>query len=233
MSQDAVLGHVFSNKALLEEALTTPSFKMTSPGARDNQRLEFLGDAVLGLLATDWLYANSPSEEGDMSARRQHMVSASALCAAVAGKGFVAMLKRNKGAGELPETAKTVADAVEAVMGAAWLDGGMAAAKEVFDFLSLTDNARFGELDGNPKTALQHYTQSAKPPITPVYKVLKTSGTSDKPLFTIEVSAGSFGWAIGMGGSIKEAESNAAAVLLEAIGQAKKGERREVNFTIP
>ena len=129
MSQDAVLGHVFSNKALLEEALTTPSFKMTSPGARDNQRLEFLGDAVLGLLATDWLYANSPSEEGDMSARRQHMVSASALCAAVAGKGFVAMLKRNKGAGELPETAKTVADAVEAVMGAAWLDGGMAAAK--------------------------------------------------------------------------------------------------------
>ena len=116
MSQDAVLGHVFSNKALLEEALTTPSFKMTSPGARDNQRLEFLGDAVLGLLATDWLYANSPSEEGDMSARRQHMVSASALCAAVAGKGFVAMLKRNKGAGELPETAKTVADAVEAVM---------------------------------------------------------------------------------------------------------------------
>ena len=111
MSQDAVLGHVFSNKALLEEALTTPSFKMTSPGARDNQRLEFLGDAVLGLLATDWLYANSPSEEGDMSARRQHMVSASALCAAVAGKGFVAMLKRNKGAGELPETAKTVADA--------------------------------------------------------------------------------------------------------------------------
>ena len=69
---------------------------------------------MLGLLATDWLYANSPSEEGDMSARRQHMVSASALCAAVAGKGFVAMLKRNKGAGELPETAKTVADAVEA-----------------------------------------------------------------------------------------------------------------------
>jgi len=210
---------VFSNRALVEEALTTPSFKMTSPGARDNQRLEFLGDAVLGLLATDWLYANSPSEEGDMSARRQHMVSASALCAAVAGKGFVALLRRNKGAGELPETSKTVADAVEAVMGAAWLDGGMSAAKEVFDFLALTANARFGELDGNPKTALQHRTQSVKPPITPVYRVLRTSGTSDKPLFTIEVSAGSFGCAVGQGGSIKEAESNAASNLLEALGR--------------
>lgn len=219
MSQDAVLGHVFANRALVEEALTTPSFKMTSPGARDNQRLEFLGDAVLGLLATDWLYANSPSEEGDMSARRQHMVSASALCAAVAGKGFVALLRRNKGAGELPETSKTVADAVEAVMGAAWLDGGMSAAKEVFDSLALTANARFGELDGNPKTALQHRTQSVKPPITPVYRVLRTSGTSDKPLFTIEVSAGSFGCAVGQGGSIKEAESNAASNLLEALGR--------------
>ena len=219
MTQDAVLGHVFANRALLEEALTTPSFKMTSPGARDNQRLEFLGDAVLGFLATDWLYANSPSEEGDMSARRQHMVSASALCAAVAGKGFVGMLRRNKGAGELPETSKTVADAVEAVMGAAWLDGGMSAAKEVFDFLDLTANARFGELDGNPKTALQHYTQSLKPPITPVYKVVKTSGTSNKPVFTIEVSAGPVGCASGIGGSIKEAESNAASALLDAISQ--------------
>ena len=75
---EEILGYRFTNASLLDEALTTPSFRMTSPGAHDNQRLEFLGDAVLGLLATDWLYAHNPaSKEGELTGNRQHMVSMS------------------------------------------------------------------------------------------------------------------------------------------------------------
>lgn len=221
-----MIGYAFKDPALLEEALTTPSFKMTSPGARDNQRLEFLGDAVLGLLATDWLYSHNPkSEEGDLSARRQHMVSSAALCGAVAGRGFAELLKRNKGASPLPPNAKTIADAVEAVIGAAWLDGGLDAAKAVFDWLGLADNARLGELDGNPKTALQHLTQSLKPPRTPVYRIVAVRGTSNKPEFTAEVAVETVGAAQGVGGSVKEAESAAAAKLLSEMDNGNGGDR--------
>ena len=80
ISDSTLFGYTFKNGSLLEEALTTPSFRMTTPKASDNQRLEFLGDAVLGLLATDWLYENNPSlKEGELTGKRQHMVSTAAL----------------------------------------------------------------------------------------------------------------------------------------------------------
>lgn len=217
-SSPEIFGYEFKNPALLEEALTTPSFRMTSPRARDNQRLEFLGDAVLGLLATDWLYADNPTlKEGELTGKRQHMVSTAALCDAVKGCGFVSRLKRNKGAGDLPANSKTVADAVEAVLGAAWLDGGLCAARKIFDNLDLVANSRFGELDGNPKSALQHLTQAMVPPRMPLYRLVKTAGTSDKPTFTVEVSVESVGSALGEGGSRREADSAAAMKLIEKL----------------
>jgi ribonuclease-3 len=216
MAESFLFGYGFKNVSLLREALTTPSFRMTSPKASDNQRLEFLGDAVLGLLATDWLYENNPSlKEGELTGKRQHMVSTSALCEAVEGTGFVSLLRRNKGASELPSKSKTVADAVEAVIGAAWLDGGLEAAKTIFRNLGLAANSRFGELDGNPKSALQHLTQAMSPPRIPVYRIVKTAGTSDRPIFTAEVSVDGGGAACAEGGSRREAESAAAAKLIE------------------
>jgi len=213
-----ILGYEFGNQSLVEEALTTPSFRMSSPSARDNQRLEFLGDAVLGLLATDWLYENNPdSREGDLTGRRQHMVSSAALCEAADRLGFASSLRRNKGASPLPKNSKTIADAVEAVIGAAWLDGGLAAARKVFDYLGLAGNSRFGELDGNPKSKLQHITQATTPPRTPVYRMVKAEGTSDKPVFTVEVAVEGVGCAEGVAGSIKDAEVAAAAALLRRI----------------
>ena len=210
-----VLGYEFRNEALAIEALTTPSFRMTTPNARDNQRLEFLGDAVLGLIAADWLYKkDAKANEGELTPRRCHMVSAATLAKAAEAAGLVALLRRNKGAEPLSAGAKTVADAAEAVFGAAWLDGGLDAAKKIFDFLDLASFSRFGELDGNPKSALQHYTQSLVPPLVPAYKTLAVEGTADKPLFTVEASAGKLGTACGKGRSRKEAEANAAAALL-------------------
>ncbi|MBO7309418.1 MAG: ribonuclease III [Kiritimatiellae bacterium] len=218
ISDPTLFGYTFKNAFLLEEALTTPSFRMTTPKASDNQRLEFLGDAVLGLLATDWLYENNPSlKEGELTGKRQHMVSTAALCEAVEGGDFISLLKRNKGAGELSPKSKTVADAVEAVIGAAWLDGGLEAAKTIFDNLSLTANSRFGELDGNPKSALQHLTQAMVPPRMPSYRLVKTTGTSNKPTFTVEVTVEGVGSAQGEGGSRREADSAAAMKLIETL----------------
>ena len=76
-----IVGYEFKNEALLEEALTTPAYRMDVPDAKDNQRLEFLGDAVLGMLSAERLYAEFPEEqEGPLTVRRTHMVSAAALC---------------------------------------------------------------------------------------------------------------------------------------------------------
>ena len=141
-----IFGYEFQNEALLEEALTTPAYRMDVPDARDNQRLEFLGDAVLGFLSAERLYAEFPSEEeGPLTVRRTHMVSSAALCAAAVRLGLAARLRRNKGAAELPPTSKTLADAIEAVVGAAYLDGGFDAAKRVFAALELDANADEGE----------------------------------------------------------------------------------------
>ena len=213
-----LLGYKFKNAALLKEALTTPSFRMTKPEAKDNQRLEFLGDAVLGLLATDWLYANNPaSKEGELTGNRQHMVSSAALCEAAHKAGLSPLLRRNKGAQELPRNSKTIADAVEALIGAAWLDGGMDAAKTIFKALNLTENSSLGELDGNPKSALQHKTQAMNPPRMPMYKLVASAGTCDKPIFTIEVSVDGVGSERGVAGTRKAAEAKAAEKLLQRI----------------
>ena len=145
-----IFGYAFKNDALLEEALTTPSYRMTCPKAKDNQRLEFLGDAVLDFLAADQLFASCPGDsEGPLTVKRTHMVSSPALCAAAVRHGLGARLRRNKGAAPLPDNAKTYADAVEAILGAAWLDGGLAAARQV-GYDPYAANAASYDITANP-----------------------------------------------------------------------------------
>lgn len=215
---DEIFGYVFKNGALLEEALTTPSYRMTSPKAKDNQRLEFLGDAVLDFLAADQLFASCPDDsEGPLTVKRTHMVSSPALCAAAVRHGLGARLRRNKGAAPLPDNAKTYADAIEAVLGAAWLDGGLAAARQVFAALELGACAETGPWADNPKGALQERTQAMTPSRAPRYRLLKTAGTSDKPVFFVEVSVDGLGSAEGSGASKQAAEAQAASELLRRL----------------
>jgi len=212
------LGYEFRNPALLAEALTTPSFRMSEPTAHDNQRLEFLGDAVLGFLAADRLYAEFPDEaEGPLTVKRTHLVSSAALCAAAERLGLAAHLRRNRGAAELPRTSKTLADAIEAIIGAAWLDGGLAAAKAVFDALELEVNAEAGVWSGNPKGDLQIKTQAMTPPRQPEYTLVRVAGKSHAPVFTVRVSVADVGEATASASSRKEAESRAAAALLKEL----------------
>jgi len=213
-----IFGYSFRNPALLEEALTTPSYRMTSPGASDNQRLEFLGDAVLDFLAADRLYAEYPGDaEGPLTVKRTHMVSSAALCEAAARSDLAGRLRRNKGASPLPQGAKVYADAVEAIIGAAWLDGGLEAARRIFDALKLSPSPKAAAWDDNPKGCLQTISQAMTPPRQPEYTTVGISGKAHAPVFTIKVKVEGMGEATASSGSRKDAESAAAAALLRSV----------------
>ncbi len=211
-----IFGYTFRDDALLKEALTTPAYRMVHPRATDNQRLEFLGDAVLGLLAAERLYVAFPhAAEGALTVRRTHMVSSAALCAAANRFGLASRLKRNRGAAELSRHAKTLADAVEAILGAAYLDGGFAAARTIFETLGLPTQGQ-ADADGcdNPKGALQERVQALHPPRHPVYELVRAEGAAHAPVFTVRVTVEGVGCAEASAGSHKEAEAAAAAKLL-------------------
>ena len=211
-----LLGYIFRDDKLLETALTTPSCKIERPSITDNQRLEFLGDSVLNFLAAERLYAAKPGEqEGSLTVRRTHMVSTAALCEAAARLGIVPLLRRNRGAKPLAKNAKTVADAIEAIIGAAYLDGGMEAARTVFEALGLTANAAKGEWSENPKGELQICAQRFSPPRRPVYELVRVSGKAHEPVFTVKVTVEGIGSAVACARSRREAESEAARTLLE------------------
>ena len=210
------IGYEFCNRALLEQALTTPACRMDRPGISDNQRLEFLGDAVFGLLAADTVYNAYPKEqEGALTVRRTHLVSGTTLAEVAERIGLRKHLVRNKGAAELPPLAKPLSDAMEAVMGAVWLDGGLDAARAVFANLELPVNAPLNEWSANPKGALQVRAQAMRPSRHPEYTVDSVTGPDHAPIVTVTVRVVGMGEATATAGSKSAAEVAAAAALLE------------------
>ena len=209
------LGYSFRDEGLLELALTAPAFRMDHPRARDNQRLEFLGDAVFGLYSADALYRMHPGDdEGALTVRRTKLASGAALAAAAESLGIRKLLRRNKGAEPLPERSKALADAMEAVLGAVWLDGGARAVKSVYDRLWPDTGADFDEWDENPKGRLQTIAQALRPPRKPVYETLLVTGPAHAPHVRTKVSVEGLGEAEGEGGSHRAAETAAASALL-------------------
>ena len=213
-SKSTVFGYTFADPVLLAEALTTPAYKMENPAARDNQRLEVLGDAVLGLLAAEAVFLADGAREGRLTVRRSHMVSTAALCAAAKRQGLKSRLRVNRGAAELSDQSKTMADAVEAILGAVYLDGGFEAARGVFAALELTEHETDHVCASNPKGDLQELVQSMKPPRHPVYALVRTVGSAHAPVFTVRVEVEGVGSAEAEAGSRHEAEVRAANALL-------------------
>ncbi|MCQ2389186.1 MAG: putative dsRNA-binding protein [Kiritimatiellae bacterium] len=212
------LGYAFKDASLLETALTTPACRMDRSDVEDNQRLEFLGDAVFGLLSADAVFAAYPWErEGTLTVRRTHLVSGAALAEAAERIGLRDHLKRNAGAAPLAPRAKALADAMEAVMGATWLDGGLDAARKVFGKLDLPIDEKLNEWSENPKGHLQVLAQARHPPRKPEYVVDKSEGPSHAPTVTVTVSVAGFGSATATAGSQRAAEVAAAASLLEKL----------------
>lgn len=218
MDLEEKIGYTFKNTALLERALTTPACRMIDPTVKDNQRLEFLGDAVFGLLSADAVFKAFPDEqEGPLTVRRTHLVSGAALAAVAERIGLRSYLKRNTGAHEIPTGAKVLADAMEAVMGAVWLDGGLEAVQAVFAELDLPFKEKLNEWDANPKGFLQVKAQSLRPPRKPVYTVVKTEGSAHEPIVTVHVAVPDLGEAEATAISKSGAEVAAAAALLEKL----------------
>ena len=215
------IGYTFRDPALLDRALTSPACRMSNPHVEDNQRLEFLGDAVFGLLAANAVFAAYPNEqEGPLTVRRTHLVSGSVLAEVAERIGLRNYLKRNVGAHALQPRAKALADALEAVMGAVWLDGGLDAALTVFKRLDLPIMEKLNEWASNPKGYLQVRAQALKPPSRPVYEVLKVEGPPHSPTVTARVTVEGLGVAEATAGSKTGAEIAAATALLARLDAA-------------
>ena len=215
---EAKLGYSFKDQGLLQQALTTPACKMSDARVVDNQRREFLGDAVLGLLVGEALYRAHPqAHEGDLTQRRMRLVSGAALAEVGERMGLRDYLRRNVGASPLPPKAKVLADAVEALMGAAWLDGGLAAARRLLAGLALPADARFDAERENPKGALQMLAQARRHGAAPIYTVVHQEGPDHAPVVTVRVEARGLGCAEATANSKANAEVAAAAALLDQL----------------
>ncbi|HEY4255252.1 MAG TPA: ribonuclease III [Chlamydiales bacterium] len=209
------LGYVFSNKELLLTALIHRSFinENKNLGNSHNERLEFLGDSVLGLSVADYLYRRLPNHsEGVLSQLRSKLVDASSCAAylrALKLEEFI-LLGRGEQMTEGRNKNSICADAFEAVIGAIYLDGGLAITKS---FLLCHFERVFEEAIGSPprnyKAELQDYAQKKFQKI-PIYKVAQESGPDHAKIFHVVVYVDSQEVGLGLGSSKKEAEQRAA-----------------------
>ena len=214
------LGYHFVDSALLEAALTHRSVAKSAPGARHNQRLEFLGDAVLGLAVASLLYEMYPNEEeGDLSKRFVSLVNGEALAEVARGWKLgdyliLAAGEEEQGGRENPSNLE---DACEALLGAMYLDGGLQPVTAVIEkyFKKLAKANKAPPKD--PKTALQEWAQ-ARGLKLPEYKVISAEGPAHAPEFVVEVSVGNAKPATAKAGNKKLAERLAAEKMLQKLG---------------
>ena len=215
------LGHVFSTPELLERALTHPSVGEGGKAVPDYQRLEFLGDRVLGLLVADRLSADFPkADEGELSKRLHTLVDRDA-CARVARRLDVGPALRLS-PGETKSGGRDkdgiLADAVEAIMAAVYLDGGFDAARALFDRIWAEEMAGGGSPRlANPKSALQEWAQGQGRPL-PSYEVVGRKGPDHAPIFSVQVTVEGLEPLTGQGRSRQEAEKAAATAMLSREG---------------
>lgn len=205
--------------ARLEEALTHPSYAHET-GTPHNQRLEFLGDAVLGLCTSELLVESDPdADEGALSRMRSSAVNATALAAWAKKMDLGASLALGKGARSGPEREHTnvLADAVEAVVAAVYVARGLEAARRLVRDIVDEPLAVARETGGrDPKGVLQEMMQ-ARSEGTPTYRVTSSLGPSHAPRFTVEVVIGERVLGSGEGPSKKAAERAAAENALASL----------------
>jgi ribonuclease-3 len=220
------LGHDFRDPRLLDRALTHASVgegvaPQTSKAPRDNERMEFLGDRVLGLLVADRLHTDFPeADEGQLSSRLHTLVDKHACgrVGATLGIGEAVRLSpgETKSGGRRKEG--VIADAVEAVLAAVYLDGGLDAARKVFERAWAEELARPPERAlTNPKSALQEWSQGQGRPL-PSYEITGRSGSDHAPTFTVQVSVPGIEPISASGRSRQDAEKAAAVAMLQREG---------------
>ena len=212
-----VLGTEFRDAGLLHLALVHSSYLNENPGeyAESNERLEFLGDAVLGMVVAEELYGANPSwPEGKLTQARAALVQEATLAEAARDIGLGAMLRMGRGeeVGGGRERASNLSAGLEAVIGAVFLDQGYEAAREVVLRVLGERLSSLGEpeMSANPKSALQEAVQAEGLP-SPTYRIVHEEGADHDRLFVAEVTVG--GEVAGRGvGKRKSLAEQAAAV---------------------
>lgn len=212
------IGYSFSDISLLEEALTHPSIS-NSPdyNAINYERLEFLGDSVLGLLIAELLMKMYPEErEGSLAKRHSWLVKGETLTK-IGNKLNIGEFLRMTGGEEQTggrKTASNIEDAVEALLGAIYLDGGLPAAQE-FISKNWTDIAKnIGEPPKDTKTELQELVQGNGLPL-PSYNIISSEGPAHAPTFTVELIVKGFDPVRAEGSTRKKAEKAAAKLFIK------------------
>ena len=217
---EKVLGYCFSDRGLLEHALTHRSraHEDVSGGVRDNESLEFLGDAVLGLVISDRLFRECPDwDEGQKSKARSVLVSTAGLAVVGTqlGLGEYLLLGRGEEKTGGRQKRSLIADTLEAVVAAIYLDGGIDAAERFIEhcFRSRLDAIRTDGISAgltqDHKSALQEWLQAHGMGL-PRYELVATSGPAHSTMFESEVWVGKHSVARGEGRSKKESEQQAA-----------------------
>jgi ribonuclease-3 len=210
---DAILGYRFTRSDLPREALTHRSALQgkRSGGGGSNERLEFIGDRVLGLLTAEWLAERFPLEqEGDLGRRLASLVSQPVLAqvAETIGLGEALSVAPGEARAGVKRRATVLADALEAALGAIYLDGGLAPAR---DFVRRAWSDAMTAQEAPPKdakTALQEWAQKRGLEL-PDYKVTQRSGPPHAPIFEVTVTVGA-SQGTGTAGSKRAAEQLAA-----------------------
>ena len=214
---EEILGHVFSRPELLREALTHRSVAGRR-GGFSNERLEFIGDRVLGLLIAEWLAERFPSEqEGELGRRLAHLVSQPVLAEIADTVGLGAAIAVGPGAARagVKQQAAVLADALEAAIGAVYLDGGLEPARGCVRRAWDTAMTELAAPPKDAKTALQEWLQ-ARGHDLPEYVVATRTGPSHSPEFIITVTSGKQ-TGTGVAKSKRAAEQAAATDLLRQL----------------
>lgn len=213
-----MLGYSFKNTKLLENALTHTSFK--TPYNPSNERLEFLGDAILGMVISEYLFKKFPSySEGKLTKIKSVVVSSVTL----AKIGTEMDLKRHVSVGKGLTTGSSlpkslIANVFEAIIAAIYIDGGL---KAVFDFIlkhldNEIDIVCNNKHEKNYKSILQHFCQKEQGQI-PKYKIVKQSGPDHKKTFEVVTLINNVEYCTGLGNNRKNAEQIAARKTLESL----------------
>ena len=211
------LGHTFADRDLLERALTHSSAGEGARKIRHNERLEFLGDRVLNLLAAEQLMQRHPDErEGELTKRMHGLISGEA-CARVAERiGLSDALRLSGGESRRGGRANAtiLGDACEALLAALYRDAGLEGTRQVFERIWAEEfDAAESYVGSNPKSELQEWAAQRKLP-QPAYEVVSRTGPAHAPTFEVELRVGELDPSRGRGGSRQQAEKAAAEIFL-------------------
>ena len=218
----ALIGYHFSDATLLDEALTHRSYANEQRArCADNERLEFLGDAILGLVIAEALFADEPPRpEGELSRLRSELVNAGTLArlARQIELGSSLYLGRGEVKAGGSDKENILADAFEALLGAIYLEGGIAAVRPVINalFAAVIIEKTGEQRNSDYKSQLQEYLQALQQ-TPPEYVLIATEGPEHDRIFVVEAQTSGRVLGVGRGRSKKEAEQVAAGVAFKAL----------------